>query len=553
MRGSEKIIDVLTSNNVTTIFGVPGVNVLSIFDACQKDKKCNIVTCKNESGAAYMADGYARINGLGCCVGTTGPGISNMLTGVMGSYYDSIPVIAISAQVEENEIGKYGIQEMSGIGRTPDMMAIMEKVTKKTYKVRFTSEIEKTFSEACKLAVEGRKGPVYIELSPSALLGEVEQWHHFDDECSTDKEYTCDESDLKRIVSAAKNSKMPVMLIGNGCSKSDTEHIWKIARKLNIPVVSTALGKKLFINNEKYLGCIGCYGNFRANRYFEQSDYILAIGTCFSYLTTSGWSFDIENKFLVRVDIDQEEINRNYIPDIAVEIDARSFLKQLAIFISHQSFLTIKERSICLEPDELFEEYLKINNPIEYIKILNNHSKLDVYYVLDVGQNAYWSERYINVKRINGFHMHGGMGAMGYGVAASIGIAEAVKKIEINAKVVCICGDGGFLMNGLELNTARNENSNVLWIVFENNTLGTQQAWAGDNGMEYDCHITDVNIVDCAKSMGIDAYKVNNTEDFEIRLNEAMDRAGPILISVAVDENIRPSSFYCDGADNINR
>lgn len=553
MNGAEIFIECLKKCGINTIFGVPGVNVLPLFDQCQVNADCKIVTCKNESGAAYMADGYARINGIGCCIGTTGPGISNMLTGIMASYYDSVPVIAVSAQIEEEEIGKYGIQEMSGYGRTPDMMGIMRQITKMTYKINHAEQIEKIIFEACRCALEGRKGPVYIEFSPRALLEYAEL--NYVVMCSSVNNYAlkCDNGVIEKIINAVKTSKTPVMLIGNGCSENEIEYVYYISKALSIPIVSTALTKRLFVENENYLGCIGCYGNFKANTYFEKSDFILAIGVCFSYLTTAGWSFDIENKFLVRIDIEQEELNRNYIPTIAVETSAQNFLVQLSDYIREKE-INLENKIVVSQLSEIDnEQHLTLDNPIQYIEAINEVSQRNVYYVIDVGQNAYWSERYLKVKQVNGLIMNGGMGAMGYGVAACIGVAEALKDQNKTAKTICICGDGGFLMNGLEVNTGKNCGSNVIWIVFENNTLGTQQAWAIDNDMKYDCHIYNADIAGCAKSMGIDAYRVDNCKNFKIELDKAMKSKNPTLICINLNENNRPVSFYCDGVVNINR
>lgn len=558
--GAKLVAQTLKKVGIRSVFGVPGVNVLPVFDEITKDEDMQMIICKNESGASYMADGYAKMNGIGCCIGTTGPGISNMITGITCSYSDSIPVIAISAQVDEWEYGKYGIQEMTGVGRTPDMIAIMKSITKKQIRITYVEEISQQIMKAVSVALSGRPGPVYIEI-PANILHSTYDGHEFSDMNlnipEKKEEASIDKLKLKQITEKLKKAEYPVIIAGGGCRTLKYNEILNLAEKLSVPVAATA-SAKAFMNHESdyFIGIIGCYGNYCANRYLETADVVLALGTCFSYLSTSGWSLGLESKYLIRIDIDEEELSRNYIANIALNVDMHDVVPLLLIEAEeNQNSHKIWNKITYLKNFSFEEMQSKVGyiDPIEAIQVINEFVDENTHMVIDVGQNAYWAERYLNIKSMNGYIYNGGFGAMGYGVAASIGVKMACNDNSYESRVICICGDGGFLMNGMELNTAAVYAANVVWIVFNNHVLGTQKAWVEKNGMHVNCDCTRFEPVACAASLGIEGKKVSNSYDLRQALKYATGLKYPFLIEVEIPSDKYPKPYYGEIVYKINR
>lgn len=398
--GAYNVVHALKAVGIHSVFGVPGVNILPIFNEINRCDDIKLFICKNESGAAYMADGYAKINGIGCCIGTTGPGIANMITGITCSYGDSIPVIAISAQVAQEEYGKYGIQEMTGEGRTPDMLAIMKNITKKQVRINHVDEIVDVIFDCAKVAQSGRPGPVYIEIPANVLLEScktnAKTFFHSLSLNPSEHEMFFEYSKIDKIIQVLENSKYPIILAGGGCHALNDTVLENLADKINIPIASTASAKAFFTSKcRKYLGVIGCYGNYTANRYLEKADAILALGVCFTYLSTSGWSLGIESKYLMRIDIDDKELERNYIPEIKICGDIRTIVPALYTK-AKKNKNSINIWSIIKSYNEKVFEKIQVSDyrldPIQAMKTINLVSTdKRTHAVVDVGFNAYWA------------------------------------------------------------------------------------------------------------------------------------------------------------------
>lgn len=560
--GAYNVVRALKAIGIHSIFGVPGVNILPIFNEINRSDDIKLFICKNEAGAAYMADGYAKINGIGCCIGTTGPGITNMITGITCSYGDSIPVIAISAQVDQGEYGKYGIQEMTGEGRTPDMLAIMKNITKKQVRINRVNEITDVIFDCAKVAQSGRPGPVYIEIPANILLEQCENntevfWRSISLEPSI-YEIGLARSQHDQIIQILETAKYPIIIAGGGCRSVDGTILEELTNKTGIPIVSTASAKTIFTYNcHNYLGVIGCYGNYAANQYLEKADVVLALGVCFTYLSTSGWSLGIESKYLMRIDIDDNELDRNYIPDIKICGDIRTIapiLCKKARENKNSSHIwdTVKNyKAIVFE--EVQENNFRLD-PIQAMQTINQVSaNRNTHAVVDVGFNAYWAERYFNVNVNNGYIYNGSFGAMGYGVAASIGVMQAIEDNTLQDSVICICGDGGFLMNGMELSTAATYGIPVIWIVFNNHALGTQKAWVERNNMEVDCSCVCLDLIKCANSLGVEAVKTNSANGLAQALNYAFALHKPFLIDLEIIPDKYPKAYYGENVKKINR
>ncbi|WP_370802269.1 thiamine pyrophosphate-binding protein [Eubacterium ventriosum] len=557
-RSTEYVVDELVKNGVRTFFGVLGVNVIPLFNAIERGNDRKMISCKTELASAYMADGYSRIKGLGCTITTTGPGVASTVNGVICSYYDSIPVINISAQVNISEYGKYGIQEMTGFGRTPNMIGIMDNITKGAKRVVDKDELCHELKQCISTSVSNRKGPTYLEID-EAILREDDFIDISDNSIDNIEERDAVSIDnleaiIDNIVEEMTLGSQVAIIIGNGVKGVDYRKLELIAEKLGACVVSTYLGKGLIDNYSKYyLGTIGCYGNHSANSYIEEADVILALGVTFNYLSTAGWSNGLDDKKIIRIDLDEEELERIYDSYLKLKIDALEFVNILFKIVENKEDIKVNRNKFFLEDYDVKEDIDHIFSPLKIIKVVNKYLDEDSVVVADVGQNAYWVERYIKVKGTNNMIVNGGNGSMGYGVAAAVGVRCAQMEQNQSGKVICICGDGGLMMTGNELSTASTYGIDVIWIVFNNGVLGTQEAWCKRNEYSVDCSCSKVNYVEYANSQGVEGISVTSIEEFEDAIKKAIDSKKPYLIDVSFSKEIIPKSYYGKNVKTINR
>lgn len=560
MKVVQLIVDYLIRENVEYVFAVPGVNVMPLLEEINKNKGINLVICKSEQGAAYMADGYAREHGIGCCIGTTGPGITNMYTCVCGCYYDSVPVIFISAQVNKSEFGKYGIQEMTGLGRTPNVIEAFKLVTKYAKRIVKKESVQKCLRDAFYHMMEKRKGPVYLEFTEDVLREKLNcNLEEKDLVKRGEKENVINIEQYADLLVALQQCEFPIVVLGNGTKETEREIIIDFCERIGAMCVCTALIKGKMRNEDyNFLGTMGCYGNIKANKAIENADLIIFLGTSISYLSTCGWSLNMQNKYQVRVDIDKNELLGKYKVDLSFCMDVNIWIRYFLSFLEERKVqFESKKRNtgiMCLKKEyyeEKGEDCLEseLLDPIRVMKIISDKIDDSDYIVVDVGQNAYWAERYIEIGKEGKFFIHGGMGAMGYGVAAAIGIRLAQKT---KGKVICICGDGGYFMTGNELNTSVNYNADVLWIVMNNKSLGTQDAWAKKMGYSLNFRLDNYNIVTNANSLGVRAKKIKTEDELEKNLVLALSGKESILLDVHISQKA-PESYYGENVENINR
>ena len=546
---SEYIVDELKKNGIYTVFGVPGVNVLPLFDRIERDASMNMITSKTELACSYMADGYARVKDMGCFISTTGPGIASAVNGLVSSYYDSIPVIALSAQVNISEYGKYGIQEMTGYGRTPDVLSMMKYITKDSQRILSADEIVNKLNQGIQISRADRKGPVYFEIDEEILR---EDYSVNTEDSSCIANLTAENSavsETSQIIDEVERmldqGKRIVLIIGNGAKDADSSDIDVVANKFGMGIVSTYLAKgKIDNRKENYLGVMGCYGNRIANSSIENADIILVVGATLNYLSTAGWTNGMENKRIIRVDLDDDELNRNYQAEIKVKMDAKVFFSELSKRVSGRTDKPFYCDRSELQDYDLEKDKDYLFSPYKAIQVINQYLDENSIVVADVGQNSYWAERYISVNGNNNFIVNGGNGSMGHGVAASIGVRCAQKETNPQGKVFCICGDGGFMMMGNELSTASKNDINVIWIVFNNGSLGTQEAWCKGHEYVVDCSCTGVDFVKYANSQGVDGYRADSVEELKNALSQAVASSRSSLIDVRLSKEIIPKSYY---------
>jgi acetolactate synthase-1/2/3 large subunit len=554
MTGAGLISELLVDLGIKHIFGIPGVYVLPLFVELEK-AGIQIILTRHEQGAAFMADGYARKNGLGCCISTAGPGALNLITGIAASYMDSIPVIAITGQAPLAGFGKYAIQEGTGIGRTPDIVKAFEACTKFSKRIMRINDIKNDLETAVHIAKQDRKGPVHLDIPCNLLTEEMEKnsqslchmsfppepiYEEIGDDC------------FDRVVEEISKAKSPVFLVGAGAtSEKSIGLVIELAKLLNIPIVCTLRAKGFFRSSDPlFCGVVGCLGQHDANKIlFTESDLILALGLTFSYLTTQGWAKSIVGKKIIRVDIDKEELTRNCLPIIAVHNKVEAFLEGLLKYTTRknpvlngtQRKLMVKTSNECFIQESDRQQMV---NPIETMKIIHKYITENTTIVTDIGQNAYWAEQYLETKGFNSYIVSGGLGALGHGVASAIGVCLGSNK----ERTICITGDGGFMFTGFEVSTAVQYGIPVIWIIFNNQSLGTQKAWLRKHNLpEVACNLPYVDFAGLARALGANGFCVNSFVELERALQIAITEQKPAVLDVIIDPDPAPVFQFSKG------
>lgn len=469
MTGAEMVVKTLEKNGVKIVFGYPGAANCPIIDKLSFSSIKHILT-RNEQGAAHMASGYARVTKTaGVCTATSGPGATNLITGIATAYMDSVPMVALTGQVASPLIGKDAFQEVDITGATLPF-------TKHSYLVKDGLEIGRIVDEAFHIANTGRPGPVLIDFPMDILKKEFD---YPDDEQEINiRGYKlldkANESQIKKVAEAVKKAKKPVILAGGGVVISDAvEELRKFVADTNIPVVSTMMGiGAIPSDSESYYGMIGSHGAKKANLILNRSDLVLGMGTRLGDRSVANLKGLEESKKLVHIDIDPAEIGKNMQPYIPVVGDIKDVLNQLMPLI--KGYETTDEWN--KELNELNAKYTHtvrsedygFVNPKYFLQVLSEKTGSNVYLSTEVGQNQIWSANYFNFKTPRSLITSGGFGTMGYGLPAAIGASAAQSKIP----VIAVMGDGSFQMDLPEMGTMCQHGIPVKMIVFKNDRLG---------------------------------------------------------------------------------
>lgn len=469
MTGAEMVVKTLEKNGVKIVFGYPGAANCPIIDKLSFSSIKHVLT-RNEQGAAHMASGYARVTKTaGVCTATSGPGATNLITGIATAYMDSVPMVALTGQVASPLIGKDAFQEVDITGATLPF-------TKHSYLVKNGLEIGRIVNEAFHIANTGRPGPVLIDFPMDILKAEFD---YPDDEPELNiRGYKllnkANESQIKKVAQAIKKSKKPVILAGGGVVISDAvDELRKFVSDTGIPVVSTMMGIGVVPSDSNdYYGMIGSHGAKKANIVLNHSDLVLGMGTRLGDRSVANLKGLEESKKLVHIDIDPAEIGKNMQPYIPVVGDIKDVINQLAPLVKgyktesgwKDELNDIKER---FTPGVRSEDYGFVN-PKYFLKVLSKKTASDVYLSTEVGQNQIWSANYFNFKTPRSFITSGGFGTMGYGLPAAIGASAA----QSEKPVIAIMGDGSFQMDLPEMGTMCQHNIPVKMVVFKNDRLG---------------------------------------------------------------------------------
>ena len=543
LNGSEIIVECLKEQGVDTVFGYPGGAILNVYDALYKhsDEITHILT-SHEQGASHAADGYARATGkVGVCFATSGPGATNLVTGIATAYMDSIPVVAITCNVTVPLLGKDSFQEI-------DIAGVTMPVTKHNFIVKDVNDLANVIRRAFAIAKEGRPGPVLIDVTKDVTAKECEYIKQTPKtvERKTD---TINEEDVENAVALIKASKKPFVFVGGGVIASDAaEELRRFVKKIDAPVTDSLMGKGAFDGSDPlYTGMLGMHGTKASNYGVSECDLLIAIGARFSDRVTGNASKFANKAKILHFDVDAAEINKNVKADACVIGDALEILKRvnakLAQADNHEWIEHIQEYK---EKYPLTYNKNGFNGPMIMEKIYEITGG-DAIITTDVGQHQMWAAQYYKFKNPRTLLTSGGLGTMGYGLGAAIGAKIGCKdKVVIN-----IAGDGCFRMNMNELATATRYNIPVIEVVFNNNVLGMVRQWQDlFYGKRYSSTVLDdaVDFVKVSEGMGAKAYKVTDSEEFEAALKESIELNIPCVIECVIDREDKVFPMVSPGA-----
>ena len=543
LNGSEIIVECLKEQNVDTIFGYPGGAILNVYDALYKhsDEITHILT-SHEQGASHAADGYARATGkVGVCFATSGPGATNLVTGIATAYMDSIPVVAITCNVTVPLLGKDSFQEI-------DIAGVTMPITKHNFIVKDVTKLADVIRAAFRIAKEGRPGPVLIDVTKDVTAAECDYIKETPKtiERQTD---TIKEEDVERAVEMIKASKRPYVFVGGGVIASDaSDELARFVKKIDAPVADSLMGKGAFDGTDPhYTGMLGMHGTKTSNFGVSECDLLIAIGARFSDRVTGNANKFAKNAKILHFDIDAAEINKNIHSDASVVGDALEILKRVNAKLEQQ------DRHEWLEHIHDYEKqypmaYRKdcLNGPLIMEKIYEL-TKGEAIISTDVGQHQMWGAQQYKYKKPRTLLTSGGLGTMGYGLGAAIGAKVGCK----DKTVINIAGDGCFRMNMNEVATATRYNIPVIEIIFNNHVLGMVRQWQDlFYGKRYSATVLDdcVDFVKVSEGMGAKGYRVQTIEEFEAALKDAMALNIPCVIDCLIDREDKVFPMVSPGA-----
>ena len=543
LNGSEVIVECLKEQNVDTIFGYPGGAILNVYDALYKhsDEITHILT-SHEQGASHAADGYARATGkVGVCFATSGPGATNLVTGIATAYMDSIPVVAITCNVTVPLLGKDSFQEI-------DIAGVTMPITKHNFIVKDVTKLADVIRAAFRIAKEGRPGPVLIDVTKDVTAAECDYIKETPKtiERQTD---TIKEEDVERAVEMIKASKRPYVFVGGGVIASDaSDELARFVKKIDAPVADSLMGKGAFDGTDPhYTGMLGMHGTKTSNFGVSECDLLIAIGARFSDRVTGNANKFAKNAKILHFDIDAAEINKNIHSDASVVGDALEILKRVNAKLEQQ------DRHEWLEHIHDYEKqypmaYRKdcLNGPLIMEKIYEL-TKGEAIISTDVGQHQMWAAQHYKYKKPRTLLTSGGLGTMGYGLGAAIGAKVGCK----DKTVINIAGDGCFRMNMNEVATATRYNIPVIEIIFNNHVLGMVRQWQDlFYGKRYSATVLDdcVDFVKVSEGMGAKGYRVQTIEEFEAALKDAMALNIPCVIDCLIDREDKVFPMVSPGA-----
>ena len=537
LNGSEIIIECLKEQGVDTVFGYPGGAILNVYDALYKhsDEIKHILT-SHEQGASHAADGYARAPGkVGVCMATSGPGATNLVTGIATAYMDSVPVVAITANVTVPLLGKDSFQEI-------DIAGITMPITKYSFIVKNIEELAPTLRRAFQIAQTGRPGPVLVDVTKdvTAAVTEYTRAEVKPVERSVSK---ITDQDIDMAVELLSAAKKPMIFVGGGAVIAGaSEELKKFVDLMDAPVTDTLMGKGAFDGEDsRYVGMLGMHGTKAANYSVTECDLLVAIGARFSDRVTGNAKKFAYNAKILHFDVDAAEINKNITVDASVIGDAKEILARINKKLSQQEHKEWVEKvqSLCAQKPLSYHKDV-LTGPYIMEKLYEITGG-DAIIVTEVGQHQMWAAQFYKYKNPRTLITSGGLGTMGYGLGAALG-AKAAKP---DSLVFNIAGDGCFRMNMNELATAVRCQIPVIEVVFNNSVLGMVRQWQTlFYGKRYSNTVLNdgVDFVKLAQAMGAEAFRITQCSEVEEVLKKAIALNKPVLIDCVIgsDDKVWP-------------
>ena len=537
LTGAEIVIECLKEQGVDTVFGYPGGAILNVYDALYKHSgEIRHILTSHEQGASHAADGYARATGkVGVCFATSGPGATNLVTGIATAYMDSIPIVAITCNVGVSLLGKDSFQEI-------DITGITMPITKHNFIVKDITKLADTIRKAFEIARSGRPGPVLIDIPKDITAAKINY------ECAKIEPYFPDtsnisESEVETAVAMIKKAKRPYIFVGGGAVLSDSsDELMEFVNKVDAPVTDSLMGKGAFPGTDhRYTGMLGMHGTKASNYGVSSCDLLIVIGARFSDRVTGNTKTFAKKAKILQFDVDPAEMNKNVMITAGVVGDIKEVLKKINAKLEPQSHT---------EWVEMVEGYKK-DYPLKYhpeglsgpfvVEEIYKQSKGDAVIVTEVGQHQMWAAQYYKYTKARTLLTSGGLGTMGYGLGASIGAKVGCPE----KTVVNIAGDGCFRMNMNEIATAVRHQIPIIEVVINNHVLGMVRQWQNlFYEQRYSATILNdgVDFVKLAEAMGAVGIRATTREEFKEAFAKALTLQRPVLIDCQIncDDKVWP-------------
>lgn len=534
LTGADIVIECMLEQGVDTVFGYPGGSILNIYDSLYRysDRITHILT-SHEQGAAHAADGYARTSGkVGVVFATSGPGATNLVTGIATAMMDSVPIVAITCNVTTDLLGKDSFQEI-------DIVGVTTPITKHNFLVKSAEDIAPTIRRAFKIARSGRPGPVLVDITKDAT-GNMCEFEPEIQDTSVERKIESDENAFKAAIELIESAKRPLIYAGGGVIAAEApEELKRFREKIDSPVTLSLMGLGAFPASDKaFTGMIGMHGTKTTSLAISECDLLIAVGARFSDRVTCNIQTFAPNAKVLHIDTDRAEIDKNVKTDNSIIGDAKLVLERLAKTVKQQHHDEWMNKIYEWEGEyPIHKPYDGVFTPQCIMETVNAAIGRDSIATTDVGQHQMWAAQYLMVERPRKFITSGGLGTMGFGLGAAIGAQVA----NPDYVVVNITGDGCFHMNMQELATAAKYDLPVIDVIINNNVLGMVRQW---QNLFYDKRFsnttldkkTDYELV--AKGMGANAFTATNKEELEKAMAAAVaDRKTPSVINCIIDSD----------------
>lgn len=545
LTGSEIVIECLKEQGVDTVFGYPGGAILNIYDELYRhQEEITHILTSHEQGAAHAADGYARATGkVGVCMATSGPGATNLVTGIATAYMDSVPMVAITCNVGTALLGKDSFQEI-------DIAGVTMPITKYSFLVKDVKDLADTLRRAFRIAQTGRPGPVLVDIAKNATADKTEYQYEKPQDIERSHIHI-DDGMIDTIIKIIHRAKKPMIFVGGGAVISGaSEELMEFVEKVDAPVCDTLMGKGAFPGNHcRYVGMLGMHGTKTANLSVSECDVLVVIGSRFSDRVVTGKAeLFAKNATIIQIDVDEAEINKNVVVDYSIIGDVKCVLQRISGKMEQMYHKEWMDK-VMARKDALPMTYNDTGLTGPFImETLDKVTGGDAVVCTEVGQHQMWAAQYFQYQKPRTLITSGGLGTMGYGLGASLGAKMGCP----DKTVVNIAGDGCFRMNMNELATASRHNIPIIEMVFNNHVLGMVRQWQTlFYGKRYSHTVLNdqVDYVKLSEAMGVKAYRVTKKEEVEPVLEEAIKSGKPAMIEFIIESDDKVFPMIAPGKD----